>query len=313
MTRRELLALAGASLVFADETAPRKPLRGIFPIAQTPFTESGKLDLDTLAAEVRFVHRCGSHGFVWPQMASEYSTLSEAERMAGNEAILSAAKGLRPAVVIGVQGPDAATASRYARQAEKLGADAVIALPPPDQKNRDAVFEYYKAIGAATGLPLFIQAVGDMPVPFILRMAAEIPTLRSVKDEAGASPLPRIAALREKLQVFTGGHGVTLIDEMIRGSSGNMPAASFVDLYAQAWDAWQAGDRRRAIDYCSKAILFVPEVQVYGIQALKYILHLRGVFPAYGVRGKDARAPLDDAGKQTLQQMLDYLKPNLKS
>ncbi|MBS1877649.1 MAG: dihydrodipicolinate synthase family protein [Acidobacteria bacterium] len=308
MTRRELLALAAGPLVFAE---PRGRLRGIFPIAQTPFNEAGKLDLEALAAEVRFVHRCGAHGFVWPQMASEYSLLTEAERMAGNEAIAASAKGLKPAVVIGVQAPEVATACRYAKQAEKLGADAVIALPPHDSKDRGAVFEYYKAIGAASGLPLFIQAVGDMPVPFILEMAAKIPTLRCVKDEAGATPLPRIAGLREKLLVFTGGHGVTLIDEMLRGSSGSMPAASFVDLYARAWDAWQAGERARAVDLCSKAIVFVPEVQVFGIQALKYVLFLRGVFPAYGVRAKDARAPLDDSAKQTLRLMYETLKPHL--
>ena len=54
-----------------------KRLLGIFPIAQTPFTESNKLDLGTLVAEVRFIDRCKLHGFVWPQMASEWMTLAE--------------------------------------------------------------------------------------------------------------------------------------------------------------------------------------------------------------------------------------------
>jgi hypothetical protein len=31
-----------------------KPLRGLFPIGQTPFTQDDKLDLDCLAAEVKF-------------------------------------------------------------------------------------------------------------------------------------------------------------------------------------------------------------------------------------------------------------------
>ena len=43
------------------------------------------------------------HGFVWPQLASEWSTLTEAERMAGTEAICSEGKKLRPAIVIGAQ------------------------------------------------------------------------------------------------------------------------------------------------------------------------------------------------------------------
>jgi 4-hydroxy-tetrahydrodipicolinate synthase len=312
-SRRDFLWLCGAGVACAATTSPRKPLRGIFPIAQTPFTASGKLDLDALAEEVRFVDRCGAHGFVWPQLASEYSTLTESERFEGAEVILSNGGKLRPAIVIGVQAPDIPTAARYARQAERLGADAVIALPPPKQSDPNLLLEYYKGIGASTGLPLFMQAIGDIPVEFILRMANEIPTLRCIKDEAGASPLPRIAALRERLQVFTGSHGVTLIDEMIRGSSGNMPSASFADLYAQAWDLWHAGRNREAVDLFSKAIVFVPEAQVYGIQALKYILYLRGVFPRFDVRIRDAKAPFDESAQRALREMYESLKPSLKS
>jgi 4-hydroxy-tetrahydrodipicolinate synthase len=310
--RRCFIPLLGAALVPGQPDAGR-PLRGIFPIAQTPFTAAGGLDLDAIAAEVRFVRRCGAHGFVWPQLASEYSTLTESERLAGAEAILAAAGPLRPAVVIGVQAHDPQAAVRYARHAAKFGADAVIALPPPGSPAPEALLAYYQPIGAATELPLFIQAVGDMPVEIILRLAAAIPTLRCVKDEAGASPLPRIAALGGRLHVFTGGHGVTLIDEMIRGSAGSMPAASFADLYAAAWDQWQAGRGGEALAAFSRAITFVPEVQVYGIQALKYILHLRGVFPSYVVRAKDARAPFDDSAKRALREIYEFLKPHLRT
>src|SRR3982750_4366485 len=63
-----------------------KRLWGIFPIAQTPFTESNKLDVDSLVEELRFIDRGGVHGFVWPQLASEWDTLSESERLEGGEA-----------------------------------------------------------------------------------------------------------------------------------------------------------------------------------------------------------------------------------
>ena len=104
----------------AEITGP-KPLRGIFPIAQTPFTEADKLDLDALVEEVRFIDRGRVHGFVWPQLASEWSTLTEQERLEGMEAIASTAQGLRPAIVLGVQAPDVATAVKYAKHAERSG------------------------------------------------------------------------------------------------------------------------------------------------------------------------------------------------
>src|SRR5216683_2106112 len=107
--------------VFAVPASGSKSLRGIFPIAQTPFNESGSLDLDALAEEVRFIERAWAHGFVWPQNASEWKTLTERERFDGAEVIASVGKALRPAVVIGVQAANVATAVRYAKHAQKAG------------------------------------------------------------------------------------------------------------------------------------------------------------------------------------------------
>lgn len=320
LNRREfvsLLSVAALGKVFAAGDSTDKPFRGIFPIAQTPFTDSDRVDLDALAAEVKFTDRAGAHGFVWPQMASEYSTLTEPERLAGAEAIVATGKRLRPAILIGVQGPDLAAALRYARHAAKLGADGLISLPPAGHSDPDSVLEYYKAIGKATSLPLFMQSTGDMSIELLLRAVREIPTLDYVKDEAGRSPLARIGQLKEqsggRLQVFTGNHGSTLIDEMRRGSAGSMPAACFTDLYAQVWDSWQAGRHKEAMDLFGKTVLFIPEMQAYGVPALKYILHLRGVFPGYAVRTKEAAAPLDASGKAALSEMLEFVKPWLRA
>ena len=194
--RRAFLQLLGVSAlglavpgwkILAAEGAGSKPLRGIFPVAQTPFTGSNKLDLDALVEEVRFIDRGGVHGFVWPQMASEWMTLSEAERLEGNEAIASTGKKLRPAIVIGVQGPDTASAIKYAKHAERVGAPTPsFRFPPPRAADPRTDLEYYKAVGAATQLPLFVQAVGNMNVDLLIEMYKAIPTFRYVKDEAGA-------------------------------------------------------------------------------------------------------------------------------
>ena len=92
--------------------------------------------------------------------------------------------------------------------------------------------------------------------------------------------------------IFTGGHGKTLIDEMARGSDGNMPAASWVDLYASCWDLWQQGREGEAIHMFSKALLYITQVQAYGLASLSYILQLRGVFKNAKVRNPNQR-PLE--------------------
>lgn len=313
MRRREFIQiLAAAGPLLGADSRPKR-IEGIFPIAQSPFTDTDQLDLNTLVEELRFIDRGRVHGFVWPQLASEWSTLSESERMAGAEAICSEGKKLRPAIVIGAQALSTPLAVQYAKHAEKCGADAIIALPPPKAEDENVLMEYYSAIGKATGLPLILQAVGNLSVESIARLSQAIPNLHYVKDEAG-QPLFRLAEFRAKtqLKVFTGSAGKTLIDEMIRGFSGNMPASPFADIYATAWDLWHEGKHREAIEIFGNAAVLIQEVSVYGTEADKYMLYLRGVFKNSRVR-KGGKSKLDETGKQVLREMMDLMKPYFRA
>jgi len=325
------LATPGWKILAAGESGS-KPLRGIFPVAQTPFTESNKLDMDALIEEVRFIDRGGVHGFVWPQMASEWMTLSQAERLEGSEAIASTGKKLRPAIVIGVQGPDTGSAVKYAKHAERVGADAIISLPPSETSDPKTDLEYYEAVGVATRLPMFVQAVGNMSVDLLIEMYKAIPNFRYVKDEAG-SPLMSVGLLRERssdqLKVFSGSHGRDLIDEMRRGFTGCMPAAPFADLYAQTWDLWHEGKHDEAMAMHARTLLLLTEMLSHGPESVKYVLCLRGVFKTYGLRTRQSpgfasaaklaagsdqpETYLDEEGKQALKDTLGYLKPYLKA
>jgi 4-hydroxy-tetrahydrodipicolinate synthase len=312
--RRQFLQTAAGSLIAAKLSADSKPLRGIFPIMQTPYTESGDLDTQTLAKEVKFLDRVGAHGVVWPQLASEWSELKPEERSAGAESIMAAAKGARCAVVLGVQGPDVEAARRYARQAEKLGPDAIIALPPRDASNLDRVADYYRAIAKECALPLIVQTIGDMSVEFVLRLRKDIPTLRFVKDEAGHT-LSRISEYRRvasDLVVFTGAHGKTMIDELSRGASGTMPAAPFADLYVQLWNYWQAGQREQAMEDLARISLLVNQISAYGMPSMKFILHLRGVFPNWHCRGKAEDAHFDAEAQRSVRETYEFAHKLLK-
>jgi 4-hydroxy-tetrahydrodipicolinate synthase len=234
--------------------------------------------------------------------------------------------------VIGVQAPEVASAIKYAKHAERVGADAVISLPPSENSGAKTDLEYYKAVGGATELPLFVQAVGNMSVDLLIEMHKAIPTFRYVKDEAG-NPLMRVGPLRQRssdqLKIFSGSHGRDLIDEMRRGFSGSMPAASFADLYAQTWDLWHEGKHDEAMTMQGRTLLLLTEMLSHGPESMKYILYLRGVFKTYGVRTWEAPGyssaaklaagsdqtdmRLDDEGKQALRETLDCLKPYLRA
>jgi dihydrodipicolinate synthase/N-acetylneuraminate lyase len=322
------LAVSGKKLFALDPTGT-KILRGIFPIAQTPFTAADKLDLDALAREVEFTARGRVHGLVWPQMASEWTVLTEQERFEGAEAICAAGKKVKPAIVIGVQGSDLAAVRRYVNHARQVGADAVISLPPSENADAKTLVEYYQAVGGMSDLPLFVQAVGNITVDALLEMFRTIPTMRYIKDEFG-EPLVHAALLREKtsdqLKLFSGSHGRKLIEEMNVGFSGSMPAAGLADLYARTFDLWQEGKHDEARAMQARTMKALDQMLAYGMEGMKYVLYERGVFKTYSARkakdlgftataaivagGVSAR-PLDDTGKKALGDMLVSLKPYL--
>jgi dihydrodipicolinate synthase/N-acetylneuraminate lyase len=238
--------LAGA------QTAARR-LAGVFPIGFTPVNAQNQVDYDGLAAQVQFCRRGGVHGLAWPQIASGWTTLTEDERMHGAETLVSAARGGATAIVIGVQSrtADFNETERYARQAEKLGADAIICIAPPGVTAASQLLLYYQRLGKVISLPLFAQTGGDFSIDLIVEMFDTIPTFRYVKDEAG-DPLERVTEIRRRtnnqLQCFSGKGVTTMITEMERGFVGHCPFVSLADLYASAYDSYHAGKLRDAFD-----------------------------------------------------------------
>ena len=72
----------------------------------------------------------GAHGIVWPQGSSSVANLTKDERMRGLEVLAKANQGRKAALVLGVQGRNTAEMLEYARRAEALAPDAMIAMPP---------------------------------------------------------------------------------------------------------------------------------------------------------------------------------------
>ena len=319
------------------QTPSGKPLRGLYPILQTPFTDKDQLDTESLTAEVKFINRGGVAGMIWPVFASSWSTLSDAERIEGAETILAAAKGGRSAVAIAVQNTawDTATSVRYAKHAASKGADAIVSIPPNNGWNvsDQSVIDYYKAIGKATDLPLVVQTRGTISVDLMVEMFKQIPTMKATKDEVG-DPLERAPELMKrtgnKLAIWNagGGTGNQLLEILPLGFAGLCPTPQYSDLLQQVMDLYWAGKKQEAFDMYGRVQAFAT---LPG--ATDYMMVARGVFketnklrqqpmepeakaanPGGGGGGSRRNAPLTDTQKQHIRESLDtYLKPYLRA
>jgi dihydrodipicolinate synthase/N-acetylneuraminate lyase len=332
------LRAAESNAVSGASTAPRagsKVLHGLFPIGSTPFAEGDRLDLESLAAQVTFCNRGHVHGFVWPQIASGWTVLTEAERLAGTEAILAAGKGGATTLVVGVQSKTGSLAEvgRYAKHAVAHGADALVSLPPPGVADEKVLLDYYQQVGRMTGLPLFVQTIDNMSVDLVVEIFKTIPTAKFVKDEAaaGGGPLQRIAEIRrrtnDEMKVFSGQGVRTMINEMELGFSGHCPTVALADVYAASFDLWHAGKRQEAFDMFGRILAF----NSLGTTGRDSVLIARGVFkptvksrsappaagvevapaPSSGVAGRGGGPRLED--KDVRAALDHYLKPYLRA
>jgi dihydrodipicolinate synthase/N-acetylneuraminate lyase len=331
-------------------TPSGKPLRGLFPIMETPFTPDDKLDTDALAAEVRYCNRGRLGGMIWPVFASSWSALSDAERTEGAEAILAAGKGGKSAIAIAVQNMawDTATSVRYAKHAAANGADAIVSIPPNNGWNvtDQTVIDYYKAIGAATDLPLIVQTRGTISVDLMIQIFQQVPTMKATKDEVG-NPLERIGQLIQrtdnKLAVWAagGGTGDSLLEELPLGFDGLCPTPQYADLLQQVMELYWAGKKGEAFDMYGRVQAFATIPGATG-----YMMVARGVFKETtksrpqpmepearnagggggraggggggggggGRGGRGGTAALTDAQKESIRNAMDlYLKPYMRA
>ncbi|MGP8260517.1 MAG: dihydrodipicolinate synthase family protein [Acidobacteriaceae bacterium] len=266
------------------KTPSGKPLRGLYPIMETPFTPDDKLNTDALAAEVKWLNKGRVAGMIWPAWASAWATLSDAERIEGTEAMLAAGKGGKSAIVIEVQNNawDTATAVRYAKHAAAHGADAIGAIPLNNGWNRSDqdILDYYKAIAAATDLPLIVQTRGTVSVDLMVQMFQQIPTMKATKDEVGDT-IARAKELMQrtdnKLAVWAagGGTGNNVWAALPLGIVGLCPTPQYAELLQQVMELYWAGKKSAAFDMFALVQTFASTVT----GATGYMMEARGVFP----------------------------------
>jgi dihydrodipicolinate synthase/N-acetylneuraminate lyase len=292
--------------------------RGIFTIPSTPFQENGEIDIPGFRRIVDFCVACGAHGLVFPVNASEFTSLSDAERMKLSEVMVEQNAGRIP-TMIGVAGVTSEVAAMFARHARSIGADSVIAMPPYVKRGESSegqIFAYYRAIGEAGRLPVCIQnyspPIGtDMSAAFMLRMCREIEQVEYIKEETVPSTfkLSQIGQADDGKAckgVFGGAGGRYLIEEYRRGSAGNMPGCHVTDVVVAFWNALEAGDEPRAMHiYKELGPLFHFEHQLPG--SYKEVLKRRGVIDCALKRG--GPMPLDEIASRYLDEILAALEP----
>ncbi len=265
-------------------------LHGVLPVLQTPFMPDRQIDVTVLRREIDFAFDTGADGVV-VAMVSEILRLSKRGRLELASLVCQAVEG-RGFTVISVGAESAAEAVEFAKHAEGLGADAVMAIPPVSASlGSVATGEYFAKIANSVSIPLVVQdASGYVGAPIDLSVYLNLLEQFGVERiyfKPEASPLgPNLSKLRDAThgaaRIFEGSGGINLVDCYRRGIVGTMPGMDVLDGIVALWTALEAGDEEQ-IYQLSLPISALVALQIQagldGFLAIeKHLLMKRGIF-----------------------------------
>ncbi len=297
-------------------TSSKRELRGVLPVFQTPWHADEALDLDTLEREIAWLYDNGADGIVMA-MVSETLRLDSEERGQLAEAACRFGKD-RGVVVISVGAESAKVAERYAKHAESVGADAVMAIPPVSASiGESELLAYYTRIIHAIRIPVIVQdASGYVGEPMPVAMQAKLldafgPERVLYKPEA--SPIgPKLSGLRDatkgRARVFEGTGGIALVDSFKRGIVGTMPGADLIRGLVPLWKALQSGDFTKADRiHGPLAALISMQTSLDAFLAVeKHLLQRQGIFKNTLVRGP-VGYKLDEETRREVDRLFDRI------
>jgi 2-keto-3-deoxy-L-arabinonate dehydratase len=296
-------------------TSASKPYTGIFPIAPTPFTDAGDIDIEGQRRVLDCMIDQGVDGICILANYSEQFLLTDAERSTLLDVCTGHVAGRVP-VIATTSHFSTRIAVERARAAAKSGAAMLMVMPPYHgatlRAEEKGIVEHYAAIANAAGVPIMVQDAPlsgvNLSVAFLARLAREVPLVRYFKIEVPGAA----AKLRSLIEAggqtiagpFDGEESITLMADLDAGATGTMPSALLPDLIRPVVDHHRAGRRIEAAEAYARVLPLINfENRQCGLRATKTVM-------AEGrVIGSDAvRHPLERLHPATRAGLLELAR-----
>ena len=227
--------------------------KGSITALVTPFKD-GAVDEAAFRAFINWQIEEGTNGLVPVGTTGESPTLSHREHDRVVEICVQEARGRVP-VIAGAGSNSTAEAIAFSQHAEKVGADAVLIVTPYYNKpTQEGLYQHYKAINDAIGIPIFIynipgRSVIDMSVDTMARLY-ELKNIAGVKDATAS--MARVSLQRQAMGpdfIQLSGEDATALGFMAHGGHGCISVTSNVAprLCAEMQNACLKGDYASAL------------------------------------------------------------------
>ncbi len=182
----------------------------------TPFAADGGVNFDSFGRMIEYQIAGGTDALVVLGTTGEPATMTEEEKTAVMKFAAERAKG-RVKLIFGTGSNCTAKAVEATRRAEELGADGILAVTPYYNKcTQKGIVEYYKAVCAATKLPVIAYNVPGRTGVNIKPATAEelsyIPNMAGIKEACGNMEqiCETMRRIRPRMDLYSGDDNLNL-------------------------------------------------------------------------------------------------------
>ena len=294
-------------------------LEGVYSVLPTPFTAGDEVDHESLRRVVDLYLAAAVNGVTALGVTSETARLSDRERDAVLDTIVSHVAGRVP-VVVGASAEGTRLCVERSRLARAAGAAALLVSPPRMPKiSSDAVAKHYATLAAAVDIPIVVQDYPPisgyaMEPDLLVRIARDIPSARTIKLEDAPTPF-KTARILERTQgvpvaIFGGLGGMYLLEELTAGAAGAMTGFAYPEILVEIVGHFRAGRKEEAAEafYRTVALMRFEFQEGIGMAIRKEMLRRRGAIAHAGVRSPSAA--LDASTREALDRLLAWVERN---
>lgn len=182
----------------------------------TPFKQDGEIDFDALKRLVEYQITNGTDYLVVLGTTAETPTLTEEEKEAVIQTVVSTVHGRVP-LVLGMGGNNTQSLVNKIRTSDFNGIDALLSVTPYYNKpSQEGLYRHYEAIAKASKLPIILYNVPgrtgvNMLPETTLRLAHDFSNIVAIKEASGNfTQIDDIIKNKpERFSVISGDDGIT--------------------------------------------------------------------------------------------------------
>lgn len=272
-----------------------REFRGSYTVAVTPFTDDGgSVDVSRLKDFLDWQLASGVPGLIMLGTTGEFLALDAAERRTVVDETVRHIDGRVP-VLVGTMNAATHIAVAQSIEAEQLGADGLMILPPYYYTpTEDEIIRYYSAISEAVTVPIMlynnpVTSNVDMSAALVARLATTLDNVRYIKESS-----QELGRVRDVIELAQGAiavyAGERVVDSFLLGATGYVnPYGNYLPRASSGiWNLLEQGrtDEARVVQRHIDAIdhIIADGHPTYGHQCYSKELAARVGYPMGTVR-----------------------------